>query len=203
MTEAAVENGVPGYGVPGTDAEIEVSLAAVVPDNAEDDLRSLLRWLREDESLKGQVRGRIRDSASPMPGSMGTVFDIVQLTIGSGLSVGSLVVSFLQWRDARSHPPGITLRHGRTTVEISATGEIDADSLTRALQFLTAPHLPEDPLPVISHPAEEPVTGDALAYLPFAETMPATEVGPEPMADEAARAAHLRIGEAAGDGTPS
>ncbi|UWE10951.1 effector-associated constant component EACC1 [Actinacidiphila bryophytorum] len=126
--------------------EVEVVLTPAEPGAAEDDLRSLLRWLRADETLAGLSAGRIRDGGPPQPGAMGLAFDVLQLTIGSGLSAGALAVSVAQWRDARRRPPGITLRRGRTTVEIPATGPVDVAALTRALQVLGAQPA-EVPLP--------------------------------------------------------
>lgn len=65
-------------GVPFAAAgEIEVVLAPVAPEEAEDDLRSLLRWLRADETLAGRAAGRIRDGAGTPPGAMGLVFDVL------------------------------------------------------------------------------------------------------------------------------
>ncbi|WP_328461545.1 effector-associated constant component EACC1 [Streptomyces sp. NBC_00448] len=118
--------------------EIDVRTAGDPGDSAEDDLRSLLRWVRADENLAGRADGRVRDGTPPQPGRMGGAFDILQLSIGSGLSAGALLVSLLQWRDARHRPPAITLRRGRMTVEIPATPEVDAATLARAVELLTA-----------------------------------------------------------------
>jgi hypothetical protein len=209
------------------------------PGAAEDDLRSLLRWLRADETLAGLSAGRIRDGGPPQPGAMGLAFDVLQLTIGSGLSAGALAVSVAQWRDARRRPPGITLRRGRTTVEIPATGPVDVVALTRALQVLGAqpadvplpaaaplaaapaaapvraaaavPPMPaQPPLPARQPAPAPPVPGQEPAPAPpvlaqepapaVAPPVPAQQ--PAPVA-EPARAAHVRTGEAAGDGTPS
>jgi hypothetical protein len=114
---------------------IEVALSGDDrPDGWEDELRSLLRWLREDEGLARQAEGRIHAGTAPESGHMGTAFDILQLTLGSGLSAGSLAVSFLQWRDARrGNRLIITLRRGDTTVEIPAEGDVDAALLARVI----------------------------------------------------------------------
>ncbi|CAG6392089.1 Flagellar hook-associated protein flgK [Actinacidiphila cocklensis] len=167
--------------------EVEVVLTLAAAGTAEDDLRSLLRWLRADESLAGRAAGRIRDGAPPQPGAMGLAFDVLQLTIGSGLSAGALAVSLAQWRDARRRPPGITLRRGQTTVEIPASGPVDVAALTRALQFLGTQPQADLPLPAAAPLAAAP---------PDAHPPPVPAQGPT-------RAAIVRAGEAAGDGTPS
>jgi hypothetical protein len=225
--------------------EVEVFLTPAepaAPGAAEDDLRSLLRWLRADETLAGLSAGRIRDGGPPQPGTMGLAFDVLQLTIGSGLSAGALAVSVAQWRDARRRPPGITLRRGRTTVEIPATGPVDVAALTRALQVLGAQPAevplpaaaPQAAAPLAAAPAAAPVRAAAAvppmpAQPPLparqpvpappvpgqepapARPVPAQESAPAPPVPaqqpapvvEPARAAHVRTGEAAGDGTPS
>ncbi|MBH5337947.1 hypothetical protein IHE55_25475 [Streptomyces pactum] len=106
------------------------------PADTEDELRSLLRWLDRDESLRDRVRGRIRGNRAPEPGAMGAGFDILQLTIGSGLSVGALVVSVLQWRDARRTRPVLTLRRGGVEVVVPADGTADEETVRRVVALL-------------------------------------------------------------------
>jgi hypothetical protein len=208
-----------------TGARIEVILEAGFPGNAEEDLRSLLRWLRADENVAGRTYGRVGGSTPPQPDTMGTAFDIVQLTLGSGLSAGSLVVSLLQWRDARRHPPGITLRRGGMTVEIPSTADVDAGALIRAVAFLTAQPLPDDlstadgssaadrpaGVPPTESPVAVPSSADAAhtaevraepgMALACAVRETEAEVGTSPAAT--VQAATVRTGEAIGDGTPS
>lgn len=97
----------------------------------ETELRSLLLWLKEDESLRRDVRGRIRSGApTPAPAAGGTPmgspgFDLLQLTVGSGLSAGSLLFAVLQWQASRRRPPALTVRRG--PYEITLTGDEAAD----------------------------------------------------------------------------
>ncbi|MBM9509296.1 effector-associated constant component EACC1 [Actinacidiphila acididurans] len=198
--------------------EIEVGLAAAVPEDTEDDLRSLLRWLRADESLAGRADGQVRDGAPPRPGQMGTAFDILQLTLGSGLSAASLVVSVLQWRDAHRRPPALVLRRGEATVEVPATGEVDAAALVQAVVLLAEeppvmmPAAAAPPVPVAAPaPAAAPPV-PAAAPAPAAPP-PAPVAAPARVADAvpagdavptgAEQSTHPLTGEPAGDGTPS
>ncbi|MFD7840453.1 hypothetical protein [Streptomyces sp. NPDC059761] len=101
----------------------------------ETELRSLLLWLKEDESLRLDVRGRIRSGEPvpvpvPVPAAYGTPmgssgFDLLQLAVGSGLSAGSLLFAVLQWQASRRRPPAITVRRG--PYEITLTGDEAAD----------------------------------------------------------------------------
>ncbi|WP_066956024.1 effector-associated constant component EACC1 [Streptomyces lushanensis] len=102
-------------------SELEVRVVADGhPEGGEEDLRSLLRWVDADESLRHEVRGRLIGSAALPRGSMGTGLDVLQLLIGSALSGGALAVSVLQWRDSRRRRPGLVLRRGSIEVEIPA-----------------------------------------------------------------------------------
>ncbi|MFH8367089.1 hypothetical protein [Streptomyces sp. NPDC018031] len=102
----------------------------------EDELRSLLRWLRQDESLDRLVHGRVAGEGAPVPGAMGTGFDVLQLVLGSGLSAGALAVSILQWRDARRTRPVLTLRRGALEVRLPADGSADAETVRRVVALL-------------------------------------------------------------------
>ncbi|MFE2170391.1 hypothetical protein ACFXB3_35815 [Streptomyces sp. NPDC059447] len=106
----------------------------------ETELRSLLTWLSEDESLRRTVRGRIR-SAAPATAAGGTPmgspgFDLLQLTVGSGLSVASLVFSVLQWQASRRRPPALTVRHGPYEVTLTGDEADDPEALRRIVGVL-------------------------------------------------------------------
>jgi hypothetical protein len=116
-----------------TDLVAEITAA----DGAEDHLRSLQSWLHEDENL--DVRGRA-GGAPPVPGAMGTGFDVLQLAIGSGLSTLSLVVSVLQWQTSRQHAPAVTLRRGEVEVVLTAEAARDEATLRAVAGLLDAAH---------------------------------------------------------------
>ncbi|WP_179500020.1 hypothetical protein [Streptomyces sp. WZ.A104] len=104
-------------------------------EGGEADLRSLLRWVDAEDSLRHEVKGRIASGTTAPPGSMGTGFDVLELLIGSGLSTGALVVSVAQWRASRRNRPAITLRRGEVEVEIPANG-VSADMVERIVTLL-------------------------------------------------------------------
>jgi len=109
--------------------------------DTEDELRSLLRWLREDETL--DVHGRIGADSAPAAGHMGVGFDLLQLTVGSGLSAASLVVSVLQWQAARRQAPAVTLRRGDVEVVLTARAARDEETLRGIIGLLDAQPGPE------------------------------------------------------------
>ncbi len=107
----------------------------------ETELRSLLLWLREDETVRREARGRIRSSAAALAaggtpmGSPG--FDLLQLTVGSGLATGSLVFSVLQWQASRGgRAPALTVRRGPYEVTLTGDDAADPEALQRIVAVL-------------------------------------------------------------------
>lgn len=105
-----------------TDLIAEIKTA----DGTEDELRSLLRWLHEDEDL--EVHGRVGGGLLP-PGAMGAGFDLLQLAVGGGLSTASLVFSVLQWQTSRRHAPTVTLRRGEVEVVLTPQTARDVEAV--------------------------------------------------------------------------
>ncbi|MFD9518526.1 hypothetical protein [Streptomyces sp. NPDC059979] len=107
----------------------------------ETELRSLLLWLREDETLRREARGRIRSSAA-IAAAGGTAmgspgFDLLQLTVGSGLATGSLVFSVLQWQASRhGRAPALTVRRGPYEVTLTGGEAGDPEALQRIVAAL-------------------------------------------------------------------
>lgn len=106
----------------------------------EAELRSLLVWLKEDESLRRDVRGTIR-SGEPAQAEDGTPmgspgFDLLQLAVGGGLSAGSLVFAVLQWQASRRRPPSLTVRRGPYEVTLTGDEAGDPEGLQRIVAAL-------------------------------------------------------------------
>ncbi|MFE2942295.1 hypothetical protein ACFXKG_25100 [Streptomyces sp. NPDC059255] len=103
----------------------------------EAELRSLLSWLTEDESLDRDVRGAIRGPAPIAPGEMGTGFDLLQLAVGTAVSTASLVVSVLQWQTSRRQAaPAVVLRRGDAEIELSGDAAADPATLRSVVELL-------------------------------------------------------------------
>jgi hypothetical protein len=155
----------------------------------EDDLRSLLRWVRADEGVaaaEGLDGGRIV-GAPPAPGEMGLGFDVLQFAVGSGISLGALAVSVAQWRDARaerSRRRVVVLRRGSTEIELPADPGADPAALARLLApLLTAvPSAPPAPSPVQAPAAAPPPAPPPPAPVRAQAPVPAPAPPPGPAA---------------------
>lgn len=184
-------------------------------DGPEAELRSLLRWLREDEALGRGLRATIGSDPAPAPparsphapsppasvsvgpgappyapvarpgvpvaGSPAPVppvvvppaavsgragvaphapvvppggsvpatpmgspgFDVLQLAVGSGLSVASLVFSVLQWQASRRQAPTLTVTRDGYEVRLTGDAADDPEALRRIVAALE-PAVPRD-----------------------------------------------------------
>ncbi|QHC22156.1 effector-associated constant component EACC1 [Streptomyces sp. GS7] len=122
--------------------DLDVRVTTEPGGDAEEELRSLMRWLHDDEELSRRVRGRLGAARGPRPGEMGTGFDLLQLAIGTAVSGGSLAVSVLQWRDSRRRAPELTLRSGEMEVRIPRGAVGDPETLRRIAALLDEPQEP-------------------------------------------------------------
>lgn len=113
-------------------------MVAVTGDevDTEDELRSLARWVNEDEALSGHLRARVGAPAPAPAGHMGTGFDVLQLSIGSTLSTAALVVSLLQWQLSRRRGPALVLSRGDVRVELTQEAARDEETLRRVMEAL-------------------------------------------------------------------
>ncbi|MET9960179.1 hypothetical protein ABZ128_14215 [Streptomyces sp. NPDC006326] len=122
-------------------------------DGPEAELRSLLRWLKEDEALGRDVRAVIGSDGPPPPSApdpappatpMGSPgFDVLQLAVGSGLSAASLVFSVLQWQASRRRAPALTVTRAGYEVRLTGDAAEDPEVLRRIVAALE-PQQPRD-----------------------------------------------------------
>ncbi|MEV8594100.1 hypothetical protein [Streptomyces sp. NPDC052012] len=102
-------------------SQIDVRVAGVA--DTEQELRSLLRWLRADEEIGRALHGELRSSAPTDPEHMGNLLDLITLMVSGGLSAAQLVLSIDQWRAARRSRPRVVLRRGSVEIEVVGAEE--------------------------------------------------------------------------------
>ncbi|MER5729338.1 hypothetical protein ABT084_13535 [Streptomyces sp. NPDC002138] len=74
----------------------------------------------------------------PAPGSMGGGFELLQFAVSSGLGLGGLVLSVLQWRAALRRPATVTISGGGVEVRLDAPAAADEATVRRIVGLLRA-----------------------------------------------------------------
>ncbi|MFG2729652.1 hypothetical protein [Streptomyces canus] len=101
--------------------QIDVRVAGAA--DSEEELRSLLRWLKADEEVGPALHGELRSSEAADREHMGTLLDLASLVVSAGLAAAQLALAIEQWRAARRTPPRVTLRRGQVEIEVTGAGE--------------------------------------------------------------------------------
>ena len=99
---------------------------AVLNEDEEGELRSLLAWLRDDEDLDAvEISSRLR---SPHPGEMGAVIDVVEVVLQlDGVAVAA-ITAIVTWLSTRRKSIKIRIRSGERELEIESA---DAKAVER------------------------------------------------------------------------
>lgn len=97
-----------------------------------DSLRSLARWLRDDEVIR--TSGAITlERPLPAEAEMGAGLDLVKFVAETGFSTANLVLAVATWRQSRSSKPSVTIEQGEARVAIESS---DPDAVARAAKSL-------------------------------------------------------------------
>ncbi|MGH3722338.1 MAG: effector-associated constant component EACC1 [Pseudonocardiaceae bacterium] len=105
-----------------------------------DELRSLLDWLRHEDTL----RGRVRSVQEPVrPGQMGGVLDALVMALGSDGAGAVLATSVSTWLSQRHTDVTLTAHDGRT-LELDARRVRDPAVLLREVERLLTPEAPQE-----------------------------------------------------------
>ncbi|MET7396042.1 hypothetical protein ABZS66_21365 [Dactylosporangium sp. NPDC005572] len=83
---------------------LEASGGSPAPDI--DTLLSLQQWLVGEPGL---VQSEIGLTTEGRPGELGAAVEIISLVLGTGLSVGQLLLAISNWRRARPKAPAVVL----------------------------------------------------------------------------------------------
>jgi hypothetical protein len=110
-----------------------MSTGNVAISGGEEDLRSLARWLRDEDAL----RGRVSLAEHPVaPGQMGGVLDSVVLVLTSA-TAGKLVTSLFGWLGHRRDATAVVLKarnaHG-AEIELNCGSATDATTVLAELR---------------------------------------------------------------------
>ncbi len=87
-------------------------------DHSADEMRSLREWLLAEEELRGRVR---LEEGAPEPGTMGTLSDVLTLTLAPGGLAAVFTGAFIAWIRHRTGSADYRLiRRDGSVIEVSA-----------------------------------------------------------------------------------
>jgi hypothetical protein len=117
-----------------------VKVLVSVVDDSGDEIRSLRNWLADEPPVRRHGHLRMGQAGSAAE-SMGTL-DVVQVVVGSGLSLTQLLNLILTWRATRPQPVLVRVQVGQRTVEVRTA---DLGGVRRIVEELEAsiPGTPE------------------------------------------------------------
>ncbi|MDR7276370.1 effector-associated constant component EACC1 [Catenuloplanes atrovinosus] len=82
-----------------------------------DDQPSLYRWLTLDPDVRRHATVTL-PSAPPRPGGMGGALDVINVVLGNGIALSSLLVAVSAWRESRPRPPVTRIERGDVSITI-------------------------------------------------------------------------------------
>ncbi|WP_432199032.1 effector-associated constant component EACC1 [Streptomyces sp. bgisy027] len=104
----------------------------VASSRQESELRSLQGWLSREPATRAAVVSQ--GGQAPAPGSMGQLFDVLELVTGNGWSAASFVLSVLTWRQTRPRPPRVVIRRGDVEISLAEGSEEEVRAMVAALE---------------------------------------------------------------------
>jgi hypothetical protein len=113
--------------------EVGVRIRVQIPDDAGDESRSLYEWLAAEPEIRtaGQLA---QEAEAPGEGQMGEVLTAISLIVGSGLSMGQLLVSIAAWRATRPRPYRVSVEFADRTIAIETSDADEALAIARRLE---------------------------------------------------------------------
>jgi hypothetical protein len=93
---------------------------------------SLYQWLADEPEVRRY--GELRPVAEPQPGEMGDPIAILSLVIGSGLSLGHLLVAIAQWRATLPRSVRVNVELPDRTITVETDDADEALDIARRLE---------------------------------------------------------------------
>ena len=111
--------------------QLELSL----PDSDVQAILDLHHWLSEEPLVRRF--GALHQTGSGTPDRMGIGLDVLTLVVGAGLSTSQLLLSLLQWRQARKPAPNLAVTRigpDGVTIWFEATDSEQLAALVRRIE---------------------------------------------------------------------
>jgi hypothetical protein len=101
-------------------------------EGAEEALVSLHHWLRQDPDARRSAEVRLEESGASQ-GAMSAAFEAIMAIVSNSIALGSLIVAYQSWRDARVRSPKITIEVEGVTVDLT---DSSGDTVIQIVQKL-------------------------------------------------------------------
>jgi hypothetical protein len=96
-----------------------MELALKVDEAVGGEAEALLRWLHEEQNLRGQARMFM--GGVQAPGSMGGALDVVNVVLSNSIALGSLLTALVAWRSSRPSPqPSVRIEVNGVPVTVNS-----------------------------------------------------------------------------------
>ncbi|MFD4700943.1 effector-associated constant component EACC1 [Streptomyces niveus] len=105
----------------------------VCVEPADDELRSLLTWLRRDPDIRRTASVEMCEQP-PREGEMGAVSDILQLVTENGWSAANFALTLAAWKQTRPRASRVTVRHEDFVDALTDCSDEEIERITRLLQ---------------------------------------------------------------------
>jgi hypothetical protein len=103
-----------------------------VPEDTGDESRSLYEWLAAEPEVR--IGGRLTAETDPGTGEMGDAFNAIVMILGSGMSLGQLLVAIAAWRATRPRPYRVEVELADRTIAIETSDADEALAIARRLE---------------------------------------------------------------------
>jgi hypothetical protein len=100
---------------------------------ADDELRSLLTWLRRDPDIRRTATLEMR-AKSPREGEMGAVADVLQLVTENGWNAANFTLALAAWKQTRPRASRVTVRHDDLVDALTDCSDEQVERITQLLQ---------------------------------------------------------------------
>ncbi|MFE6162132.1 hypothetical protein ACFQ7F_24840 [Streptomyces sp. NPDC056486] len=103
---------------------------------------ALLRWLHEEQSLRGQAR--VVMGGTQIPGGMGGFpLDVVNVALSNSIALGSLLTTLVAWRSSRPSPqPSVRIEVNGVLVTVNTD---DPEAIRSLIELLRGAAPDSDP----------------------------------------------------------
>ncbi|WP_435604045.1 effector-associated constant component EACC1 [Streptomyces sp. bgisy130] len=102
-------------------------------ESADNELRSLLNWLRNDPDTRRSAALEMREQP-PQEGQMGTVADVLQLVTENGWNAANFVLALAAWKRTRPRASRVTVRRDDLVDALTDCSEEQIARLVHLLQ---------------------------------------------------------------------